>query len=208
MTDTRDLVDAITATWTKVRSLHPEVPAVMFTLGEGIAPNGRVTLGHFLAAGWIERGTDQTINEVFIGAEGLAAGADELLDTLLHEAAHALAHARGLADTSRQGRYHNAKFRDVAIELGLECTSDAKRGWAETTLSAPARVAYVNELAVLDTAIGGHRRSRPRRVRASSNNGIALVCGCGRKIRASASTARLGAITCGVCSTTFEEEAS
>ena len=33
----------------------------------------------------------------------------DVLDTLLHEAAHALAAARGIKDTSRQGRYHNKK---------------------------------------------------------------------------------------------------
>jgi len=48
--------------------------------------------------------------EVFVGGEGLARGPAEVLGTLLHEAAHALADVRGIKDTSRQGRWHNARF--------------------------------------------------------------------------------------------------
>ncbi|MFD1534873.1 hypothetical protein [Pseudonocardia aurantiaca] len=34
-----------------------------------------------------------------------------------HEkAAHALAHVRGIKDTSRQGRWHNARFKALAEE--------------------------------------------------------------------------------------------
>jgi hypothetical protein len=42
-----------------------------------------------------------------------------VLDTELHEAAHGLAAARGIQDTSRQGRYRNARYRGLAEELGL-----------------------------------------------------------------------------------------
>jgi hypothetical protein len=42
---------------------------------------------------------------------GLARGAREVLATELHEAAHGLAAARGIRDTSRQSRYHNARYR-------------------------------------------------------------------------------------------------
>ena len=33
-----------------------------------------------------------------------------------HEAAHGLAHVRGVCDTSRQGRYHNARYRENLTE--------------------------------------------------------------------------------------------
>ncbi|WP_297495484.1 hypothetical protein [Pseudonocardia sp.] len=42
-----------------------------------------------------------------------------MLATLLHEAAHALAHVRGIKDSSRQGRWHNAKFKALSEELGI-----------------------------------------------------------------------------------------
>ena len=55
-----------------------------------------------------------------ISGEGLRRTAHDVLGTLLHEAAHALAHARGIKDTSRQGRYHNKHFKTLAEELGLD----------------------------------------------------------------------------------------
>ena len=55
-----------------------------------------------------------------ISGEGLRRSPREVLGTLLHEAAHALAHARGIKDTSRQGRYHNKHFKTLAEELGLD----------------------------------------------------------------------------------------
>ncbi len=53
-----------------------------------------------------------------ISGEGLARTAREVLGTLLHEAAHALAAARGITGTSRQGRYHNRKFATFADRAG------------------------------------------------------------------------------------------
>src|SRR6266545_1119836 len=48
------------------------------------------------------------------GGEGLRRGARDVLATMLHEAGHGLAAARNLKDTSRQGRYHNAKYKALA----------------------------------------------------------------------------------------------
>ncbi|MFD0359908.1 hypothetical protein ACFQZZ_00375 [Nocardia sp. GCM10030253] len=38
---------------------------------------------------------------------------------MLHEAAHGVARACGVQDTSRGGAYHNAKYRGIAREFGL-----------------------------------------------------------------------------------------
>lgn len=83
---------AITATWRRIRHRHAELPEFVSTMGEGGAPGGQKRLGHFLAGGWVLRGSEDRSHEVFVSAEGLAAGAGELLDTLLHEAAHIPAH--------------------------------------------------------------------------------------------------------------------
>ena len=45
--------------------------------------------------------TSDKLPEVFVGDEGLARGPADVLGTLLHEAAHALADVRGIKDTSR-----------------------------------------------------------------------------------------------------------
>ena len=54
------------------------------------------------------------MHELLTGGEGLTRGAICPLGTLLHEGAHALAHARGTNGTSRGGRYHNAKSKTTA----------------------------------------------------------------------------------------------
>jgi hypothetical protein len=59
-------------------------------------------------------------------ASAFAEGATHTLTTILHEATHALAHARGVKDTSRQGKYHNRRFMELAGELDLEWPPDAK----------------------------------------------------------------------------------
>jgi hypothetical protein len=60
-----------------------------------------------------------SLSEVFITADGLAGSATEVLGTLVHEASHAIAFQRGIKDTSRQGRYHNKRFKALAEEVGL-----------------------------------------------------------------------------------------
>jgi hypothetical protein len=57
---------------------------------------------------------------VLVSGEGLQRGPVDVLGTLLHEAAHGLAYARKVSDTSRQGRYHNRRYATLAGELGLE----------------------------------------------------------------------------------------
>jgi len=79
--------------------------------------------------------------------------------TLLHEAAHALADVRGIKDTSRQGRWHNARFKALAAELGIEVTKDPRLGWSPTTLTEPTRTAYADNISALGAALWMHRRA-------------------------------------------------
>ena len=80
-----------------------------------------------------------SLPEVFVATEMIAAGANEMFKVLLHEAVHAIAQARGVKDTSRQGRYHNARFRVLAKEAGLEPEPrNPVIGFSPTTLTATA----------------------------------------------------------------------
>jgi hypothetical protein len=146
------MVAALEGAWESIRARHPEVPTVVMVLGAGSigTTGGGLKLGHFAAMRWAEpdrtaagdrdgnsaRGAVQ-LPEVFVGGEGLARGPADVLGTLLHEAAHALAHVRGIKDTSRQGRWHNARFKALAEELGIEVTKDPRIGWSPTTLPQP-----------------------------------------------------------------------
>ena len=46
---------------------------------------------------------------LFVAGECLAESPRQTLQTMLHEAVHALAHTRGVKDTSRGGKYHNKR---------------------------------------------------------------------------------------------------
>ena len=197
------LVAAIEEAWAAIRERHQDVPEVVVTLGSGSDAKG-MKLGHFAAQRWV-RGEDE-LHELFVGGEGLVAGAASVLATLLHEAAHAAATARGIQDTSRQGRYHNQKFKAIAESFGLTIEHDARIGWSVTALPERTEAAYADTIAMLHRAITAHRRAEAVTVgggRKSNNNGASAECGCGRKIRASLTVIEAGPILCGLCGTEF-----
>jgi hypothetical protein len=89
-----------------------------------------------------------------------------VLEIALHEAAHALAFARGIKETSRNGRYHNRRFARLAEELGLVApTTPSVIGWSECTLPDKTAVLYDEELAALEAAIPAWRVDRHERRR-------------------------------------------
>lgn len=200
---TAALVDAVANTWDAIRANHPDVPAVVFTLGQGAESKGLI-LGHFHAGAWVQG--DESVAELFLGGEGLARGAESVLVTLLHEAAHGVAHTRAVKDTSRQGRYHNAKFKAIGEELGLSITTAGSLGWSASALADGTAARYASTLGQLAAALTAYRRTFGRAAstgRPSSNNGSALTCGCGRKLRASKSVIAAGPIICGLCEEEF-----
>ncbi|BEK92720.1 hypothetical protein [Nocardia seriolae] len=199
------LVSALETTWVKIRHLHPDVPAVVLTVGAG-SVGGELTLGHFAPNRWI-RG-EYELHELFVGGEGLQRGPLDVLGTLLHEAAHGVAVVRNIKDTSRQGRWHNERYRALGEELGLTLAQHPKIGWSVTTVPDGTRAQYRDELEELTFALVAYRRREPdpHSGRKSSNNGVAAACDCGRKIRVSRSTYEAGSIYCGNCNSRFTAE--
>jgi hypothetical protein len=204
VTRTAALAAAIEATRTEIRSKHPDVPDVVVTIAAGSTGRTGVTYGHFAQARWVDVAGQEQLHELFVGGEGLQRGPLATLGTLLHEAAHGLGAARGIQNTSRQGRYHNARFRTLADELGIDVTHSPSQGWSTTTVPATTAEQYAPQLAQLRAAITAYRRAEAGgRARTSSNNPIALTCDCGRRIRAAAAVVAQGPITCGLCQTPF-----
>lgn len=207
------MVAALEQAWAAIRKHHAEVPQAMIVLGAGSigAKAGTLRLGHFAAMRWH---TDTTsgdaggqLAEVFVGGEGLRRGAAAVLGTLLHEAAHALADVRGIKDTSRQGRYHNARFKELAEELGIEVSKDPRIGWSPTSVPAATRQRYADTIAALTDALRLYRAPEQTGGNAGkSKNPPPCVCECGRRIRVATSVLDAGPITCGVCGTDFEPE--
>jgi hypothetical protein len=200
------LVAVLEHTWQTIRQHHPEVPEAVLVVASG-AEGTRLNLGHFAPHRWQVHGADR--HEVLIGGEGLRRGPLEVLGTLLHEAAHGLAQARGIQDTSRQGRYHNRRYATLAGELGLQAASIQPIGWSATTIPDTTAGAYAGPLEDLATALVLWRRHEhhsgagPR-----SRNLLAASCGCGRRIRAAKTTLAEAPILCGVCEQPFEPAGS
>lgn len=66
---------------------------------------------------------------------------------------------RKITDTSRQGRWHNARFRVLAGEPGLGLTKTASLGWSGTTALGATAADYGSEIGTLEAAITVFRRS-------------------------------------------------
>jgi hypothetical protein len=204
-TVTGPLVVAIERTWAAIQGRHPDVPDVVLPLGNGSARPGQLTLGHFHDGKWAT-GDNARLPELFLGGEGLARASRAVLGTLLHEATHGVAATRGIKDTSRQGRYHNTRFRNLATELGITVERDPAIGWSVTTVPDTTAQQYADQIAALDAAIKAHRLDDVHGPgRTTSDNGLVATCECDppRKIRLSRSAYDSGAITCGVCEAEF-----
>jgi hypothetical protein len=200
------LVAAIESVWATIRMHHEDVPEVVVTLASGTTTKG-MKLGHFSPERWM-RG-EEAVHELFVGGEGLSRGGRDVLGTLLHEAAHGAARARGINDTSRQGRYHNTKFKAIAEEFGLTLELDKSIGWSLTTVPDNTAAQYAAAVRQLDATITAYRRAEVIGAgdgRKNNNNGKAATCGCGRKIRASLAVLTAGPIICGLCGEEFEAE--
>ncbi len=198
------LVAALERTWQTIRRRHPDVPDAVVVVASG-SEGKRLNWGHFAPHRWQVNGTDR--HEVLVGGEGLHRGPLEVLGTLLHEAAHGLAQARQVQDTSRQGRYHNRRYATLARELGLEVASVKPIGWSATTVPEHTATAYVGQLEELQAALVLWRRQEHRIGPGTrARNLLAASCPCGRRIRVAKATLAEAPILCALCEEPFQPD--
>jgi curved DNA-binding protein CbpA len=188
--------------WQAIRCHHPQIPQVVIIIASGT--DGRQARWGYHAPKRWQVGLDER-TEIMVSGEGLRRDAASVLGTLLHEAAHALAAARGIQDTSRQGRYHNRKFKTHAEELGIAVEHDSGLGWSITTLPTQTATKYAVQLADLHVAmtLWRHDETNGGPTMRRSSNLIAAACPCGRSIRIAASTLATAPVICGACGGIF-----
>ncbi|MEV0012867.1 hypothetical protein [Streptomyces sp. NPDC047973] len=151
------IITALEGAWAAIRAQHPEVPHVLMITGTGQSRTG-ITWGHFGEKRWTVETSIGTIggrtHELFAGGELLSLGGLRTMQTLLHEAAHALASVRQIKDTSSDGRYHNKRFVALAVELGLigPEVSVPVHGWNNCAITDAAAERYADVIATLDAA--------------------------------------------------------
>lgn len=140
--------------------------------------------------------------EINICAEYLARPFEQVAETLLHEMVHLYNLQIGVQDTSRNGTYHNKKFKEAAEQHGLTVEKDAKYGWTITKLNPEAK-SFISGFQ--DKKFELHRKSLPKLsgVSSSKQSTRKYVCPlCGMIIRATKEVN----VVCGDCRCGFVEE--
>ncbi len=216
-----DLVVVCEAAWRNIQTNHPELPPVVMLLGTGVERGRLVKLGHWWEGRWLADGNLR--GEVLLAGEALHLKPGDVFEVLLHEAAHGINAARHIKDTSRGGRYHNARFKKTAIEVGLTVEQMNPYGFAKTSVPPETAARYSTEIDELAAAMRIARRV-PRSVlgvgesdqqMGAGQDGGAVdgefqrakvkpaECGCGRRMRMAPSVLAKGPVTCGVCGSEF-----
>lgn len=146
--------------------------------------------------------------ELNISSAALDRPIEDICATLVHEMCHLLNIQRGIVDVSRNGMYHNSKFRDCAEAHGLVIGRDPRYGW---TITEPgdALVEWILTNGIEDImmirsdpgglgCIGGSKAASggaaPTGRKPSSTRKLICPC-CGQSVRATKSVF----ILCGVC---------
>lgn len=199
------LLQALTTLWDRLRTDVAELPPIRPTVSPG---SRRQDHGP-------EQWTlddDGTALGLVVTADVLQEGAEAVLETLLHDAAHLLNWVRGARDTATRGAYHNGVFLGAAEEVGLEWPPDATRGstgFRDVRLTDDARRRYATDLKELERLIPVLLPYlQPPTSTRSRTDRVSLACGCSppRKVRVGRTVAAQGPIVCGVCNEEFKPE--
>lgn len=199
----RLILDVLGALWQAIQQQHDQVPDTLFTWATG-GRRGRTSgVPHLHGGDW---SGELTITDQHAAEPG------KLADAVLHEAVHALAAARGIADTSNNGKYHNHRYAKLAEELGLETTEHAEHarwGWSETTPTEATLAHYEAEIGALRAAAERYIPDGQPTPTGRGRNNVVAVCGCAgtsaRPIRIAPTKLGLGPITCGICGQDYRE---
>jgi hypothetical protein len=235
------IITALEQAWSAIRELHPEIPAVVVITGSGAAqagtPRGFQRRGHHWPERWVTGDQDgQRAPELFIAGElldGDHAGR-QVVEVMLHEAAHALAAGREIKDCSAAGnRYHNKRFAALAAEMGLRPPGRPApvTGFSSCVITEETVTAYAEVIAGLDAARlpylrgqalhtgggeggdgsggegdGGGGGTGEGGKKKRDGRRVAVECGCEppRRIQLTPKAIEDGPILCGVCREPFE----
>ncbi|MFJ4851682.1 hypothetical protein [Streptomyces sp. NPDC088733] len=218
------IVGALEAAWSTIRTRHPEVPDVVVVTGSGKPTRGKyLKLGSHDPERWVDAAVARRRPQVFISGELLAMGGHQVLQTMLHEAAHALAFARGrIKDTSASGnRWHNRRFAKLAEELGLQPPQRAEPvlGFSNCVLSDDTARSYATVIRRLDQAqlpfMDGKGASpregedetgaKPKKENPTAGKRVAAECGCEppRRLQITPKLLQEGPVLCGLCEDPF-----
>ena len=110
------------------------LPSVVITIQSDLGAYGHyVPRGIWNCADSFENDSNRVqLPEINLSAENLKRSHYSTCATLMHEMCHHFCFVNGMKDTSRQGRYHNKIFKQVAEERGLVIGYAKNIGWSLT----------------------------------------------------------------------------
>lgn len=212
------LIESLTRVWSRIRVHHPEVPGVMLLAAPSLRSDLSV-LGHFAPLRWRHKMQGgASYHEVLVVAEHLDRSAADIVETLLHESAHALNFARGIKDCTRS-QYHNRRFKEAAEEIGLVVEQVQHYGFALTRMAPATITRYQEDIDQLAAVLihrakpivtsigtgttGGTTGDTDEGDRPASRNRKA-TCACPFIIRVAKSTLEQTTIRCERCGEVFK----
>ena len=139
---------------------------------------------------WKDLDGEERYFEINICAEHLARQFTEVAGTMLHEMVHLYNLQNGVKDTSREGTYHNKKFKESAESHGLVVENTEKYGWAKTDLTEEAKAETESFMNFIEkTSFEIFREAEPEKEKKEKGGGKSssrkYVCPhCGLIIRA------------------------
>lgn len=209
------LAGALESGWAAIAAQYPDLPDTVIVVGTRAG-----VYGHFAHRRWVPRdGNGDARHEVMIEANGLQRGGRLVFETLLHEAVHALAEARGIKDTSRGGRYHNARFKDLAESMGLVTERHGSIGCITPDVTDATAERYAGAIAAIDEAIQSYRAGTglpglllvggadPEDPPEKPDRPRVARCDCGRRIMVTDAELVADAIECKRCGSYFDRPA-
>lgn len=168
------LVEAVNDAYQAIRQHNPGVPNAVIVVGASSLQNR----GHFQANSWAGNVT----HEIVMNGESLRRSAEDVFGTLLHEAVHAAMFEANVVGTSREGRYHNGRFKTWAENFGLVAIKDARIG-VTTSLSPAAAKLYSKEITAIRQALKTYRIGDPVATRTRKKRTVLLRTKSGRTLR-------------------------
>jgi len=206
------IVHVLERAYAAIRVINPDARPAVITVYRHDSGTLR---GYFHESQFISRqaeredGDPQRWDEIQIDSTILQEPARQVLCTLLHEACHSMATHRGIQDTSRQGRYHNRNFAELAQEVGLTTSTLSGIGVVTPDVADATAQRYATVLQDLAETLTLYQEPKVRAPKGKGKKSrmVKATCpGCDRIIRASQKTFDAGAIVCQPCATDFQPE--
>ena len=180
-----------------------ELPKVVITVQS--SPR---TYGHYTKYNaWSD--SEKGFREINLSAENLDRSVFLTISTLTHEMVHHYCDLKGIKDCSRNGTYHNKRFKEQAEQRGLIIEYDSKIGYSITSPSEEL-IDFVNEMGWGDIDLSRNGTdlisgggSSGRTTKPSSTRKYICPC-CGNSCRATKNI-NIGCLDCSVVMVLAEE---